>query len=731
MASPPVDKNPDPNAVTNDASITPTAWQAVAGDLSGAWTVAGHWSAGSVPGAASAVDIGTGLTATAAWTVTAASEAVNSLTLDAGDFGTLSVGGAMDIATGLSLSSGTLLVGAGGAITAASVAGGGGNLTIDGGTLAGGTTAELDGLAATIEAGGTMTADNLWLAKFGTSNLSLDGATSALDVSGALEIGLDGSVPFPFTEGFGQMAVTGGATAEAGSLYVTNGSTVSVDAGSAIVVGGGASVAGAIAIAVGATATLESVAIDANIVDDGTLNAELNLLANSPGSGPTITGALTGDGHVLVSKGFTLEVSSAAGFTGSIAVASGGELLLDAGGTAATSVGFAGGSLDLRGQAYVSGMMPTYDSASGLLMVGSETLDVGMGLSGGAFTLGTDHDGGTLVTEAPCFVAGTRVETESGELPVEDLRPGDRVVTAARRLAPVRWVGRMRIALVRHPRPRHVTPIRISANAFSPGVPCRDLLVSPDHALFAEGVLIPARRLVNGASIRLETGLAAVTYVHVELDCHDLLLAEGLAAESYLDTGNRGAFDGNAGTRPLHPDFIADPAASLRTFAERGCLPLVIDGPEVRTAHAILLARAEALGHALTRDPALAVTCDAAGLQVVADGSRGLRLHLPAAARTVAVRSRAFVPEALDPACGDGRTLGAALAVRLNGAALPARGFGPGWYAPDAGAAWRWTTGDAVLKLAPRKRPAMLSLHLIEAGARYWTEPTPAAIRAA
>jgi hypothetical protein len=732
MAKPPVGKNPGLQPITNDGSITPAAWQASGGDLSGAWTVAAHWSVGSVPGAANAVDIGTGLIATADWTVTAASETVNSLTLDAGNFGTLAVSGAMDVTNGLSLESGTLLAGSGAIITAASLSGGGGNLIVDGGAIAGGTTAELDGVAATIEAGGTLTADNLWLAKFGASNLNLEGATSALDLTGELEVGLDGSVAHPFTEGFGQLDITGGAKADASALYVTNTSTVSVDSQSAIVIGGGPSVAGAISIAMGATATVESVQITANIVDNGTLTALLNVLAASPGSGPSISGALSGDGHVLVSSAFTLDVTSATLFTGSIAVAHGGELLLDTGTTGATSVAFAGGSVDLRGQTYVTGMMPSYDSGTGILTVGSDTLDVGLGLSSGLFTAATDHNGGTLVTEAPCYVAGTTILTERGEVPVESLRPGDRVITAARRLAPVRWVGRMRVDLARHPSPQHAQPIRIAANAFSSGVPCRDLLVSPDHALLAEGVLIPARRLVNGASIRAETALDTVTYVHVELDCHDLLLAEGLAAESYLDTGNRGSFAGNAGPRRLHPDLASDPAAaSLAVFAERACLPLVIDGPEVRTAHAALLARAKLLGHDLSRDPALDVRCDADGMTVTPDGARGLLLCVPATASRVRVRSRGFVPDMLDPCSGDGRRLGAALAVRLNGRAFPARGFGAGWYEPDAGAGWRWSAGDATLKLSPRKRPAMLSLHLIEAGARYWVEPTPAAIRAA
>ena len=101
-------------------------------------------------------------------------------------------------------------------------------------------------------------------------------------------------------------------------------------------------------------------------------------------------------------------------------------------------------------------------------------------------------------------------------------------------------------------------PIRIQAGAFAPNTPRRDLLLSPDHAVYVDGRLIPVRYLVNGASIaQVETD--SVTYWHVELDRHDVILAEGLAAESYLDTGNRSVFVKGA---PLDDQPVAlDPAA--------------------------------------------------------------------------------------------------------------------------------------------------------------------------
>jgi len=100
-------------------------------------------------------------------------------------------------------------------------------------------------------------------------------------------------------------------------------------------------------------------------------------------------------------------------------------------------------------------------------------------------------------------------------------------------------------------------PVRVRAGAFGPGMPVRDLLLSPDHAVFVEGTLIPVRYLVNGASIAQEER-DSITYYHVELPAHDVLLAERLPCESYLDTGNRADFEGGGPALVLHPDFARD-----------------------------------------------------------------------------------------------------------------------------------------------------------------------------
>ena len=96
-------------------------------------------------------------------------------------------------------------------------------------------------------------------------------------------------------------------------------------------------------------------------------------------------------------------------------------------------------------------------------------------------------------------------------------------------------------------------------------------MLSPDHAVYVDCVLIPIRLLANGRTVR-QVPVDRVTYHHVELDRHDILLAEGLPVESYLDTGDRARFANGGGVVALYPDFTA------RTWEMQGCAPLVQTG---------------------------------------------------------------------------------------------------------------------------------------------------------
>jgi hypothetical protein len=198
--------------------------------------------------------------------------------------------------------------------------------------------------------------------------------------------------------------------------------------------------------------------------------------------------------------------------------------------------------------------------------------------------------GGSTDITVACFAQGTRVETATGAVAVEALRPGTQVRSVFGGNREVVWIGHRHIDCTKHPRPRTVWPIQIEADAFGPGLPLAALRVSPDHAIYVNQVLIPARHLVNGTTIR-QVPVDEVTYYHVELPRHDVLLAEGLPAESYLDIGDRSNFSGSMPVG-LFPDF-STPAANLAAVWEtEGCAPLVIHGAELEAARRMVNARA-------------------------------------------------------------------------------------------------------------------------------------------
>jgi len=194
------------------------------------------------------------------------------------------------------------------------------------------------------------------------------------------------------------------------------------------------------------------------------------------------------------------------------------------------------------------------------------------------------------VLQTPCFAAGTRIMTAHGEVAVEALRAGDLVVTLGLRgpwLRPVRWVGRRAVDCARHPRPQSVLPVVILPGALGPGVPHRALRVSPDHALYLDGRLVPAGRLVDGQAILQPAGARRVVYHHVELDAHDVILAEGAAAESWLDGGNRAQFDNGGALVALHPEFA--PAGPVSP-----CAPMATEGLEIARLRQRIAARRSA-----------------------------------------------------------------------------------------------------------------------------------------
>jgi hypothetical protein len=109
--------------------------------------------------------------------------------------------------------------------------------------------------------------------------------------------------------------------------------------------------------------------------------------------------------------------------------------------------------------------------------------------------------------------------------------------------------------------------------------------------VFVYDVLIPIKRLINGTSIA-QVPLDEVKYYHVELACHDVLLAEGVPAESYLDTGGRCNFANDRGPIALYPDFSARRYDTAHIWEALGCARLMFTGPEVNAARLVVNSRA-------------------------------------------------------------------------------------------------------------------------------------------
>lgn len=195
--------------------------------------------------------------------------------------------------------------------------------------------------------------------------------------------------------------------------------------------------------------------------------------------------------------------------------------------------------------------------------------------------------GSDTVISVACFARGTRIATAAGMVPVEELAPGEGLRTASGEILPVVWVGEQTIDLTAHPDSGDLQPVVIEAGAFAPNVPEHDLVLSPDHAILAGGVLIPAKHLVNDTTVRRAV-VSSVTYHHVELTRHAVIFAEGLPAESYLDIGDRPTLGLGRDFAGLRPDLqlLRDAMA---------CAPICITGREVIEVRAHLAARAAAL----------------------------------------------------------------------------------------------------------------------------------------
>jgi autotransporter passenger strand-loop-strand repeat protein len=288
------------------------------------------------------------------------------------------------------------------------------------------------------------------------------------------------------------------------------------------------------------------------------------------------------------------EVVSSGGTAISTIVDSGGiEMVVSSSTVSLTTVNL-GGSIDAVELIYASGGSATVNT-SGLLTVSvngatytqqlaGDYTDVAFQLAPGPMALA---DTGVLITaEVRCFRSGTRILTDRGEIAVENLQIGDLAHTIRGETpAPITWIGHRHVDCARHPHPQKVWPVRVAAGAFGPGRPHTDLFLSPDHAVYIDDVLIPIRHLINAGTIT-QIPTDRVTYYHLELPHHDILLAQGLPTESFLDLRDGSNYANRPGPTSLYPDHTAQ---MWEAFA---CAPLIVTGPQLAAARRLLARRA-------------------------------------------------------------------------------------------------------------------------------------------
>ena len=588
------------------------------------------------------------------------------------------------------------------------VGGGSSNFTINGGTV---DTAVLNvgagstGTAAFTQNAGTVTTDDLFV---GNSNLTLPGSSTYILTGGSLQVNNN--------------AFIGDAVGGTGAGSLSESGTASV------VITGGLTIANpALAAAVSYTmAGLSTLTANAGIL--------LGPLAALNGAG-TISGGLFTDHGSITASGGILAIDNDLAGNGSLHIGTGATLDLEGAVDATLAVDFSGvataETLEVGQSLAMSASITGFGSGDTVVFSNIGYLagySIG-GYAGGLLTIvdsvlttvatltiappssndfGLTNIGGQLAVDVTCFAAGTHILTDRGEVAVEALREGDRLMTRDGAHRPIAWIGQRWIDTASHPHPERVQPIRIRRGAFADNVPHRDLLVSPDHAIFVDGRLIPAKLLVNHASIAQDRPAGGIRYFHVELDRHDVILSEGLPTESYLDTGNRAAF-ANAGLAlVLHPEFTIN--AGLKCWQTDACAPLTVEEAQVRPIWQRLAGRAgldSERNVASTTDPSLCLLVN--GRRIAPTSVQGPHyvFVVPPASRARLV-SRSARPCDMKPWLDDGRHLGVAverITLRQAGVEIVLSPDHPalrdGWWpAEQAGnRMWRWTDGSAALAL--------------------------------
>ena len=551
------------------------------------------------------IDSGANWTLSGAGTIGAGATLLNAGALS--DAGTLLVGGTMVNSasiggSGITLTSGGVLNNAaGGTITAAglAVAGTGGASTVtNAGTIIGNPTSRY---AVELGRGGSVVNTGaISNANANAEAVRIDTATGTVTNSGSITGGFDGVV---LTAG-GVVTNTGIVRGSANvGVYIS---------GAAGTVSNAGTIAGGVDAVQFAGSFADRLIIDPGAVFSGTVDggntlgstvaSTLELAAGSVG----VTGTLSGFGAQFVDFGrIVLDDAARWEIDGASAgsqqtVALGGENILALGtpgsfGDAITGFDITD-ALDLTGLAFATGATATLNGQTLTVSSGGivETFNLQGVAANTAFKASDDEfaDHGVLVQidagnsgkSAACYCRGTLILTERGEVAVEELAIGDLVMTRSGTPQPIRWIGRRSYAgwlVAGNPK---VMPICFMPGALADGVPRRELRVSPEHAMYLDDALVPAGLLVNGISILPVAEVEEVHYIHLEFAGHEIIEAEGAAAESFVDDDSRGMFHNAAEFHAMYPDASRSPA----TF----CAPRIEDGFALEALRCRLAGRA-------------------------------------------------------------------------------------------------------------------------------------------
>ncbi|GEM_PF-5144616 len=535
----------------------------------------------------------------------------------------------------------------------------------------------------------------------GAPNITLDGgnATTVMNVSTGVTAAIDGLV---IAHGYGTGAA--GATGTAGSPTGTPGG----DAAGGIVNSGNLTVTNSVfqqdVAQAGNGGAGASYTISPVHGGGGPGGNAAGAIYNEPGSSLVL-----GLGNILFSGNHATGGNGGPGGDGGIINSGQKTQHIFAGGSGGGGAHTDGGPYDAQAggagegpggnQAGAPGGAPSHPGQS------SDVLNTAGG-GGGGGSASADFGGAQTsfmtVAALPCYCRGTRILTTRGEVPIEALSVGDVLITASGVARPAIWIGSTRRRITEDNR-HSVAPILIARGALADNVPHRDLCVSPGHSLLIDGVLATAGMLVNGCSVRRCTDIDEVEYCHLELPVHDAVLAEGAWAETYLDVGNRDAFE---------PDAVGP---IERAGHGRTCAVEVEEGPILAEIWCGIAARA---GIATAADPDLRLCVNGHTVRPSHVDDVVCRFEIAGQLNHLRLLSRSGVPSELGIA-KDGRRLGVGVShivIKRRYFARPlefgAESLRAGIYTSDQ--KWRWTNGDALLPRVLYYGEAVIDVHVVQ-----------------